>query len=179
MGSFGGVKINEQNFNQTVDLAQEKAFLEQQKIKEVLAEQERSYLLAKSLEDYRKGLVNSTFPDGQYYVTSDFNSQLVRFQGDARPMDDSIGFTLPVLRNFKKGELVTVVTFTKDMAMNTVKVIKTDTGNFYADQNNLSKTKPAEPVITESKEQMNRKNGDNLKIMIVGAFILGYLLSKD
>jgi hypothetical protein len=180
MGSFAGAKINLQNFEQTVDLAQEKAFFEQQRLNEVLAEQERTYLLAKSMEDYRKGLVNSTFPDGQYYVTSDFNSQLVRFQGDARPREEGvIGFTLPVLRNFKKGEIVNVVTFTKDMAMNTVKVIQTDTGNFYADQINLSKTKPAEPIITESKEQTKQRDGDNTIIMIVGALILGYLLSKD
>jgi hypothetical protein len=84
----------------------------------------------------------------------------------------------PVVRNFKKGELVKVGTFIKDMAMTKVKVIETDSGNFFADQNNLSKTKPAEPVITESKEETKRRNGDNTKIMIAVAFILGYLLSK-
>jgi len=174
MGSFGGVKFDAQNFEQTVQSAEQKKILEQQ-----LNEQNRVDKLAQSLIDYRVGLLNSTFPDGQYYVTSDFNSQLVRFQGDARPIDGMDMMPTPVVRNFKKGEIVNVVTFTKDMAMNTVKVIKTDTGNFYADQNNLSKTKPAEPVITESKDETKRRNGDNTKIMIVVAFILGYLLSKE
>jgi hypothetical protein len=174
MGSFGGVNIDAQNFEQTVQSAEQKKILEQQ-----LNEQNRVDKLAQSLIDYRVGLLNSTFPDGQYYVTSDFNSQKVNFQGDARPMDGMDMMPTPVLRNFKKGEIVNVVTFTKDMAMNTVKVIKTDTGNFYADQNNLSKTKPAEPVITESKDETKRRNGDNTKIMIVVAFILGYLLSKE
>jgi hypothetical protein len=174
MGSFGGVNIDAQNLVQTVQLAEQKKILEQQ-----LKEQERSYLLAQSLTDYRQGLLNSTFPDGQYYVTADFNSQLVRFQGDARPMEGMDMMPTPVVRNFKKGELVTVVTFVKDMAMTKVKVIQTDTGNFYADQNNLSKTKPAEPVITESKEETKQRNGDNTKIMIAVAFILGYLLTKE
>jgi Na+-translocating ferredoxin:NAD+ oxidoreductase RnfG subunit len=174
MGSFGGVKFDAQNFEQTVQSAEQKKIIEEQ-----LKEQYRVDKLAQSLIDYRVGLLNSTFPDGQYYVTADFNSQLVRFQGDARPMDGMDGMPPPVIRNFKKGEIVNVVTFTKDMAMNTVKVIKTDTGNFYADQNNLSKTKPAEPVITESKDETKRRNGYNTKIMIVVAFILGYLLSKE
>jgi hypothetical protein len=173
MGSFGGVNINAQNLVEAVNLAEQKKILEQQ-----LNEQERMYKLSQSLTDYREGLLNSTFPDGQYYVTSDFNSQLVRFQGDARPMGGMDMMPTPVVRNFKKGELVKVGTFIKDMAMTKVKVIETDSGNFFADQNNLSKTKPAEPVITESKEEKKQKDGDNLKIMIVGAFILGYLLSK-
>ena len=63
--------------------------------------------------------------------------------------------------------------------MNTVKVIQTDSGNFYADQNNLSKTKPVEPVINESLTETKKVNGDKTKIIIIGAFILGYLLSKD
>ena len=174
MGSFGGVKFDAQNFEQTVQLAEQKKILEQQ-----LKEQERSYLLAQSLTDYRQGLLNSTFPDGQYYVTADFNSQLVRFQGDARPMEGMDMMPTPVVRNFKKGELVTVVTFVKDMAMTKVKVIQTDTGNFYADQNNLSKTKPVEPVTIESLVETKKANGDKTKIIIIGAFILGFLLSKD
>jgi hypothetical protein len=173
MGSFGGVNINAQNLVQTVQLAEQKKILEQQ-----LNEQERMYKLSQSLTDYREELLNSTFPDGEYYVTSDFNSQLVRFQGDARPMEGIIMPT-PVVRNFKKGELVNVVTFVKDMAMTKVKVIQTDTGNFYADQNNLSKTKPVEPVTNESLVETKKANGDKTKIIIVGAFILGFLLSKD
>ena len=46
MGSFGGVKIDAQNFQQTVDLAQQKALLEQSRIE----------TLAQSLTDYRNGL---------------------------------------------------------------------------------------------------------------------------
>ena len=173
MGSFGGVKIDAQNFEQTVQLAEQKKILEQE-----LKEQNRVDRLAQSLIDYREGLLNSTFPDGEYYVTADFNSQLVRFQGDARPVEGMIMPT-PVVRNFKKGELVKVGTFIKDMAMSKVKVIETDSGNFFADQNNLSKTKPAEPVVTESKEEIKQRNGDNTKIMIAIAFVLGYLLSKE
>ena len=174
MGSFGGVKFDAQNFEQTVQLAEQKKILEQQ-----LKEQNRVDTLAQSLTDYREGLLNSTFPDGQYYVTSDFNSQLVRFQGDARPIEGMDAMPTPVVRNFKKGEKVNVVTTATNMIGGVVKAIKTDTGNFYADQNNLSKTKPAEPVITESKDETKRRNGDNTKIMIVVAFILGYLLSKE
>jgi hypothetical protein len=167
MGSFGGVKVNAENFEQTVDLAQQKA----------LDEQYRLALLAKSLTDYRVNQLNSTFPDGQYYVTSDFNSTLVKFQGD---MYNPRQFTEPtVSKFFKKGELVTVVTTGIDMAMNTVKAIKTDAGNFYADQNKLSKTKPVEPLTTDSLAETRKRNEDKTKIMIVGAFILGFLLSKD
>ena len=173
MGSFGGVKFDAQNFEQTVQSAEQKKILEEQ-----LNEQNRVDKLAQSLTDYRVGLLNSTFPDGQYYVTSDFNSQLVRFQGDAYNPNLLIEDTT-VVRQFKKGELVNVVTTATNMVGGLVKAIKTDTGNFYADQNNLSKTKPAEPVITESKEEIKRRNGDNTKIIIVVAFILGYLLSKE
>ena len=174
MGSFGGVGISAQNLVQTVNLAEEKARIERE-----LKEQQRVYTLSQSLIDYRVGLLNSTFPDGQYYVTSDFNSQLVRFQGDARPLYGMDMMPTPVVRNFKKGELVNVVTTATNMAGGVVKAISTNSGNFYADQNNLSKTKPAEPVITESKEETKQRNGDNTKIMIAVAFILGYLLTKE
>jgi hypothetical protein len=167
MGSFGGVKFDTQNFEQTVDLAQQKA----------LIEKDRIALLAQSLTDYRDNLANSTFPDGQYYVTSNFNTQLVKFQGDAYNPNQII--KPPVFKVFKKGELVNVVTTITDMAMNKVKAIQTDSGNFYADQNKLSKTKPVEPVTTESLSETRRRNEDKTKIMIVGAFILGFLLSKD
>jgi hypothetical protein len=173
MGSFGGVNIDSQNFQQTVNLAEQKALIEKQ-----LKEQERQYQLAQSLTDYRNNLNNSTFPDGQYYVTSDFNSQQVGFQGDAN-VRNFMAMPNPVLRLFKKGELVNVVTFTKDMAMNTVKVIQTNSGNFYADQNKLSKTKPVEPVTTQSLAENKKKDDDTIKVMIVGAFVLGFLLSND
>jgi len=172
MGSFGGVKVDAENFEQTVQLAEQKALIEKQ-----LKEQERMYALAQSLKDYRANLDNSTFPDGQYYVTSDFNSTLVDFQGDAyNPRQ----FTKPtVSKFFKKGDLVTVGTFIRDMAMNKVKVIQTDSGNFYADQNKLSKTKPVEPVTTESLIETRTRNANKTTIMIIGAFVLGFLLSKD
>lgn len=174
MGSFAGVNIDAQNLIKTVQLAEQKKTLEQQ-----LNEQERMYKLSQSLIDYRVGLLNSTFPDGQYYVTSDFNSQLIRFQGDAYNPNQLFYGVPPVLRQFKKGELVSVVTTPTNMAGGVVKAISTNSGNFYADQNNLSKTKPAEPVITESKEEKKQINGDNTKIMIAVAFILGYLLTKE
>jgi hypothetical protein len=165
MGSFGGVKVDAQNFEQTVQLAQEKALLEQNRVD----------TLAQSLTNYREGLLNSTFPDGQYYVTADFTSQQVVFQGDMYNPNKP----QPIKKVFKKGELVDVVTTITDMAMSKTKVIKTSSGDFYADQNNLSKTKPAEPVVTESKEEIKQRNGDNTKIMIAIAFVLGYLLSKE
>jgi|LakMenE01Jun11ns_1017448.scaffolds.fasta_scaffold9959005_22 hypothetical protein len=175
MGSFGGVNIDSQNFHQTVNLAEQKALIEKQ-----LKEQERQYQLAQSLTDYRNNLNNSTFPDGEYYVTSDFNSQEVRFQGDAyNTRQQFMAMPNPVLRLFKKGDLVNVVTFTKDMAMNTVKAIQTNSGTFYADQNKLSKTKPVEPVTTESLAENKKKDDDTIKVMIVGAFVLGFLLSND
>ena len=173
MGSFAGVNIDAQNLVKTVQLAEQKKTLEQQ-----LNEQERMYKLSQSLIDYRVGLLNSTFPDGQYYVTSDFNSQLIKFQGDAYNPNQPFSGVPPVLRQFKKGELVNVVTTATNMSGGAVKAISTNSGNFYADQNNLSKTKPAEPVITESKEEAKQRNGDNTKIMIAVAFILGYLLTK-
>ena len=168
MGSFGGVKFDAQNFEQTVDLAQQKA----------LIEQNRLALLAQNINDYRANLVKSSFPDGEYYVTSDFNTQLIRFQGDAYNPKGFTGLP-PVFRQFKKGELVTVVTMPIDIAQNVVKAIQTNSGNFYADQNKLSKTKPIEPVTTESLSETRAKNLNKTTIMIIGAFILGFLLSKD
>jgi hypothetical protein len=179
MGSFGGVKIDKQNFEETVQLAEQKKILAEQNLKNGSFEQVRSEVLAQTLLDYRQDLLDSKFPDGEYYVTSDFNSQLVRFQGDAYNPNQPFTGLPPVVKQFKKGELVKVGTFIKDMAMTKVKVIETTSGNFFADQNNLSKTKPAEPVITESKEEKKQKDGDNTKIMIAIAFVLGYLLSKE
>ncbi len=168
MGSFGGVKIDAQNFNETVALAQEKSLLEQNRIN----------TLGQSLQDYRFNLLNSTFPDGQYYVTSDFNTQLIRFQGDYYSPNTESGLP-PVLKMFKKGEVVDVVTTPTNMAGGVVKAIQTNSGNFYADQNKLSKTKPVEPVTTESLNETRKRNEHKAKIIIVGAFILGFLLSKD
>ena len=175
MGSFGGVKIDKQNFEETVQLAEQKKILAEQNLKNGLFEQVRSEVLAQSLTDYREGLLNSTFPDGEYYVTADFTSQQFFFQGDRYNPNKP----QPIKKVFKKGELVNVVTTITDMVMNKAKVIKTSSGDFYADQNNLSKTKPAEPVVTESKEEIKQRNGDNTKIMIAIAFVLGYLLSKE
>ena len=167
MGSFGGVKVNAENFEQTVDLAQQKA----------LDEQYRLAILAQSLNDYRNNLPNSTFPDGQYYVTSDFNSTLVKFRGD---MYNPREFTEPtVSKFFKKGELVNVITTSIDMAMNKVKAIQTDTGNFYADPNKLSKTMPNNPLTKESLDESKRIKENKTIMLIIGAFILGYLLNKD
>lgn len=173
MGSFAGTKINLQDFVETVNLAEQK---------KILAEQQRQYQLAKSLTDYRVGLLNSTFPDGQYYVTSDFNSQLIKFQGDAynpNLLTRNITEVMPVVKQFKKGELVNVVTTPTDMAGGVVKGILTNSGNFYADQNNLSKTKPVEPVTASSISDVKKANSDKTIVMILGAFILGSLLRKD
>jgi len=173
MGSFGGVKIDTQNFNETVALAQEKALFQQQ-----LIDQNRVNTLAQSLQDYRVNLLNSTFPDGKYYVTSDFNSTLIQFQGGKYNANELTG-VMPVVRQFKKGELVTVITTPTNMVGGVVKSIQTDSGNFYVDQNKLSKTKPVEPVTTESLSETRAKNVNKTTVMIIGAFILGFLLSKD
>ena len=172
MGSFAGVKVDAENFEQTVQLAEQKALIERE-----LLEKSRIETLGQSLTDYRADLINNIFPDGKYYVTSDFNSTLVDFQGDAYNPRQFLKPT--VSKFFKKGELVTVGTFIRDMAMNKVKVIQTDSGNFYADQNKLSKTKPVEPVTTESLNETRTKNVNKTTVMIIGAFILGFLLSKD
>jgi hypothetical protein len=163
MGSFKGVKFDAENFEKTVNLAQQKA----------LDEQKRLAILAQSLNDYRINQNNSLFPDGQYYVTSDFNTRLITFQKDAYNTK-TFKEVNPNLKFFKKGDLVNVITMPINMAMHSVKAIQTDLGNFYADQNKLSKTKP----ITSASEVKRRKE-NKTKIMIVGAFILGLLLSKD
>lgn len=173
MGSFGGVKIDAQNFNQTVALAQEKALFQEQ-----LMNQNRIDTLAQSLQDYRVNLLNSTFPDGQYYVTSDFNSTLIQFQGGKYNPNELTG-VMPVVRKFKKGELVSITTTPTNMVGGVAKAIQTDIGNFYADQNKLSKTKPVDPVTTESLSETRAKNANKTTVMIIGAFILGFLLSKD
>ena len=89
-------------------------------------------------------------------------------------------FTEPtVSKFFKKGELVNVITTSIDIAINKVKAIQTDSGNFYADQNKLSKTKPVELLTTDSLAETRRINKNKTSVMIIGAFILGFLLSKD
>ena len=174
MGSFGGVKIDAENFQQTVDLAKEKALVERE-----LLEQNRLATLSQSLTDYRVNLANSTFPDGQYYVSFDFNSQLINFQGDTYNKNKAFTGLPPVLKQFKKGELVNVVTTPTNMSGNLVKAIQTNEGNFYADQNNLSKTKPVEPLTTQSLSENKKSNNDKTIVIILGAFLLGFLLSKD
>jgi ribosomal protein L21E len=169
MGSFGGVKFDTQNFEQTVDLAQKKA----------LDEQYRIAVLAQNLNDYRVNQLNSTFPDGQYYVSFDFNSQLINFQGDSYNKNKAFTGLPPVLKQFKKGEIVNVITTPTNMSGNLVKAIQTKEGNFYADQNNLSKTKPVENVNTQSLSGTKKSNSDKTIILILGAFLLGFLLSKD
>lgn len=168
MGSFGGVKFDAQNFQDTVTLAQQKELLEKSKIEN----------LAQSLKDYRNNLANYTFPDGQYYVAFDFNSQKINFQGDAYNPNLLRG-VMPVVRKFKKGELVSVVTIATNMAGNLVKVIKTNDGYFYADQNNLSKVKPVESVSNKSLLESKKLNNDKTILIIIGAFVLGLLLSND
>ena len=166
MGSYGGVNFDAQDFQQTVDLAQQKAL-----------EENRTAVLAQNLIELRNNLSNQVLPDGQYYVTSDFNTKLVEFRGD---MYNPREFTEPtVSKFFKKGELVNVITTSIDMAMNKVKAIQTDTGNFYADPNKLSKTMPNNPLTKESLDESKRIKENKTIMLIIGAFILGYLLNKD
>ena len=168
MGSFAGVNINAQNLEQAVSLAEQKKILSEQ-----------SKLQSFSFNNYANDVFENSFPDGEYYVTSDFNSQLVRFQGDAYNPNQPFTGLPPVVKQFKKGELVKVGTFIKDMAMTKVKVIETSSGNFYADQKNLSKTKPMENIVPEVSLEAKEKNQNKLIIMVIGAFVLGYLLSND
>jgi hypothetical protein len=168
MGSFAGVNINAQNLEQAVSLAEQKKILSEQ-----------SKLQSFSFNNYANDVFENSFPDGEYYVTSDFNSQLVRFQGDAYNPNQPFTGLPPVVKQFKKGELVKVGTFIKDMAMTKVKVIETSSGNFYADQKNLSKTKPMENIVPEVSLEAKEKNQNKLIIMVIGAFILGYLLSNE
>lgn len=170
MGSFAGVNIDALNLQEAVNLAEQK---------KLALEQSRLNQLSQSLTDYRNEIQKSAFPDGQYYVTSDFTSQKVIFQGDAYNPNQLFKGMPPVLRQFKKGELVDVFTITTDMAMSKAKVIRTSSGDFYADFNNLSTNKPIETISVENSAETKRRNENKTKIIIIGAFILGYLLSND
>lgn len=130
--------------------------------------------------DYSKKNIDDSFADGQYYVVSDFNSSEIQFQGDVyNPFKIA---KIPASKSFRKGELVDVVTFVKDSAMNVAKAIKTDSGMFYADQNKLSKLKliePVEPVVRQLVAEDRKSNNNKTKIIIIGAFVLGFLLFKS
>lgn len=169
MGSFGGVKIDAQNFQQTVDLAQQK----------LLDEKDKYYSFTQGVNDYQADLQKLAFPDGKYYVAFDFNSTLAKFAGASDEMPVSTGSPLEI-KLFKKGDLVTVYTARLGRGGNNVKLILVDgTGSYYADPNFLSKTKPAEPLATESLKETRRRNENKTKLMIAGAFVLGLLLSKE
>jgi hypothetical protein len=169
MGSFGGVNIDNQNFEQTVFLAQQKA----------LDKENRLATLSQGLDDYRLKQLNATFPDGQYYVAYDFNSTLAKFAGASDSIDISAGSSSDT-KLFKKGDLVTVYTTRLNRGGNNVKLILVEgIGSYYADPNFLSKKKPDEPLVTESLKETRRRNDNKTKLMIAGAFVLGLLLSKD
>ena len=169
MGSFGGVNINNQNFEQTVFLAQQKA----------LDEENRLTTLSQGLNDYRLKQLNATFPDGEYYVAFDFNSTLAKFAGASDAPTVSTDSTLDI-KLFKKGDLVTVYTTRLNRGRNNVKLILVEgIGSYYADPNFLSKTKPAEPLVAKSFSETRKRNENKTKLMIAGAFVLGLLLSKN
>lgn len=190
MGSFAGVSIDAQNLQQAVSLAEQK---------KILAEQTRQYQLSQSLADYRNSLptmvsdvkiampqydysnnvlVENSFPDGQYYVVTDFVSTEIPFQGGLAPRPNEIK-ALPVKKTFKKGDLVNVETVITSTALTKAKAIKTPMGNFSFNVNDLSKTKPMENIVPEFSLEAKEKNQNKLIIMVIGAFILGYLLSND
>jgi hypothetical protein len=164
MGSFAGISIDAQNLKEAVSLAEQKKYaIEQQRLK----------MLSDSLIDYRSNL----FPDGQYYVTSDFNA--IQFI-PKKVSYNNLGSNLtPKFKNFKKGELVNVSSIVNDIGGSPIKIIQTDLGFFYADQSSLSKTKPVNSAINEPLIETKKENGNKLTIMIIGAFILGYLLTND
>lgn len=120
------------------------------------------------------------FPDGKYYVNSDFKTTEIIFQG-GMPITKT-----PIEKEFKKGEAVEVITMIVDSSLQKQKAIKTPTGNFNVNYfvNNLSKTKPTETIVsenisTEISTEAKEKNENKLIIMVIGAFVLGYLLSKE
>ena len=187
MGSFKGAIIDVENLDEAVSLAQKKAMLdEQQKI--VDYENEKNKVLAKTLSDYWNVIANASFPAGQYYVVYDFNTT------DAHPANlvySGIGDDVPKSRLFKKGEVVNVVTQNFGVEDGNKKVIYSDGVFWYSDKNKLSQVKPLEPVgivngtnmvataETDSSIETRRRNENKTKIMIVGALILGILLSND
>ena len=165
MGNFGYFNIDAKNLQETVDLAKQKA----------LDEQNRVSTLAQTLNDYRVNQLNSNLPDGQYYVKYDFNTSRVVFQLNTDELTDMS----PLLRTFKKGDLVDVVTVSPNSSGALVKAIQIDNDYFYADPNKLSKNKPNDVLTTESLEESKRINENKTVILIIGAFLLGFLITKE
>jgi hypothetical protein len=163
MGSFGGVNFDEKNFKETVALAQQKG---------ITLQVSTDVIEESIIED------NSNYPflDGQYFVTSDFNTSLIKVENDLYNPKPTI--TPIIVKFFQKGDVVDIITVITNMSGNKVKAIKTSEGMFYADLNKISKTKPAEATNSESLSQTRIRNENKTKIIIIGAFILGYLLSN-
>ena len=162
MGSFAGVNIDAQNLQQAVNLAEQKKLLSEQ-----------SKLQSFSFNNYANDVVENSFPDGQYYVVTDFVSTEIRFQGGLAPRPNEIK-ALPVKKTFKKGDLVDVETVITSTALT-----KAPMGNFSFNVNDLSKTKPMKNIVSEVSLEAKEKNQNKLIIMVIGAFILGYLLSNE
>lgn len=167
MGNFAGVSIDAQNLRNVVLLAEQKKL-----------EGSRLKMLNNSITDYRNDVIENSFPDGQYYVVDDFVSIEIPFQGGLPPREDVVE-PLPVKRVFKKGDLVDVETVITSTALTKVKAIKTPMGNFSFNENNLSKTKPIQNIVSQVNLEAKEKNQNKLIIMVIGAFVLGYLLSND
>lgn len=167
MGSFAGVNIDAQNLEQAVNLAEQKKILSQQ-----------SGLQSFSFNNYGNDVVDNSFPDGQYYVVTDFVSTEIRFQGGLPPIGGVVE-PIPVKKIFKKGDLVNIETVIINTALQKAKAIKTPQGNFSFNSNDLSKIKPIENVVPEFISGRKEKNQNKLIIMVIGAFVLGYLLSND
>jgi hypothetical protein len=187
MGSFAGGIIDVENLDNAVILAQKKALLDERQ-KVIDYENERNKVLAQTLSDYRNGIANASFPDGQYYVVYDFNTT------NAHPANlvySGIGDDVPKSRLFKKGEVVNVITQNFGVEDGNKKVIYSDGVFWYSDKNKLSQVKPLEPVGivngvdtgakvgNDSSNEIRRRNENKTKIMVVGALILGILLSND
>lgn len=164
MGSFAGVNVDAQNLQNVV----------------LLAEQKKLEMSENSIADYRDDFVDKNFPDGEYYVITDFISTEIQFQGGLPPRLGVVK-PLPVKKVFKKGDLVEVKTVITSTALTKTKAIVTPIGNFSFNLNNLSKTKPIQnivpEVVLETKDK--DKNQNKLIIMVIGAFVLGYLLTKE
>jgi hypothetical protein len=215
MGSFGGVKIDAQNFQKTVDLAQQKALLEQSRVE----------TLAQSLTDYRNGLtqpigdrmivnpekllrrnvtgvLNQDVPYNllltaseqeanrvaydKYKIESE-KQRLIDFQAQQAGSNQIFskmrffGNTLPYKQGgmLKAGTRVQGDLYAQDMRpiggdYNEWLVVKV-TNSFGGTVRVGSSSITYDTVLAPNKNEEDHK----VKLILIGAFVLGLLLSED
>jgi len=219
MGSFGGVKIDAQNFQQTVDLAQQKALLEQSRIEK----------LAQSLTDYRNGLtqsigdrmmvnsekllrrgvtgvLNQDVPYNLLLTASEQESNRVAYDKykievekqrlldlQAQQAGSNQFFSImPFFGNnlpYKQGGILKAGTrvqgdlYAQDLrpvdgSYNewlVVKVPNSFGGSVRVDSSSITYDTVSAPNKQEEKEEDDKK----IKLIVIGAFVFGLLLSND